>query len=173
MSAVLGGVYMSPLRCKFDFATGFFHTISELEFWLPPQIGSLGDAVFRSLHVATSVLVTTSLHQPPPLPQAANLVLNVDGCIGALFLDLLSSGRLVGHCLCGLVGHCLFPGPRVDKFLRALGTSPPLAPTPHPHKPNPQTAMPPPPTHPPTRPPICSGLLQPGRGPGSCGHWLP
>jgi len=24
--------------------------------------------------------------------QAANLVLNVDGCIGALFLDLLSSG---------------------------------------------------------------------------------
>ena len=33
-------------------------------------------------------------------PQAANLVLNVDGCIGALFLDLLSSGGRPGHSCC-------------------------------------------------------------------------
>ena len=33
--------------------------------------------------------------------QAANLVLNVDGCIGALFLDLLNSGGRLGGCFRG------------------------------------------------------------------------
>lgn len=43
----------------------------------------------------------TTTHPPPQveeytLQKAANLVLNVDGCIGALFLDLLNSGGVVG-----------------------------------------------------------------------------
>lgn len=42
------------------------------------------------------------------LTKAANLVLNVDGCIGALFLDLLHSSSMFSQaCLCVICYHCL------------------------------------------------------------------